>query len=126
DASVDAFIAAVEDPVRRADALAIKPLFEAGTGQPAVMWGPSLVGFGRYRAASGDWPITGFSPRKAELVLHVMSGVEEQAELLARLGPHRTGKSCLYVKRLADVDTDVLRRIIERGVAEMRRRHPGA
>ncbi|MER7585961.1 DUF1801 domain-containing protein [Micromonospora sp. NPDC127501] len=93
------------------------------TGEPAVMWGPSIVGFGSYHytyesGRSGDAPLVGFSPRKQHLVVYLADGSldERHAALLARLGPHRSGKGCLYLKRLDDVDQSVLRHLIERTV----------
>ncbi|MEC7796100.1 MAG: DUF1801 domain-containing protein, partial [Pseudomonadota bacterium] len=88
-------------------------------------WGPSIVGFGSYRSPTGDWPVVGFSPRKANLVLYVMPDIEQEAELLARLGKHKTGRSCLYLNGLADVDLAVLRQIIDRSVASTRARYGG-
>ena len=125
DASVPDFIAAVENGARRADAEAICAMMAEATGEPAVLWGPSIVGFGSYRSPTGDWPVVGFSPRKANLVLYVMPDIEQEAELLARLGKHKTGRSCLYLNRLADIDRAVLRQIIDRSVASMRARYGG-
>lgn len=124
DASVADFIAAVEHPVRRADAESVRAMLDEVTGEPAVMWGPSIIGYGSYRSPTGDWPIIGFSPRKAQLVLYFMGGYAEQAELLARLGKHSTSVACLYVKKLADIDMAVLREMAKRAVAEMRVRYP--
>lgn len=124
DVPVSDFIAAVEHPVRRADAEVIRAMLEQVTGEKPVMWGPSIVGYGSYKGPTGDWPIIGFSPRKAELVLYFMGGYAEQAALLARLGKHRTSVSCLYVKKLSDIDMAVLREMAERAVAEMRERYP--
>jgi hypothetical protein len=123
DASVDDFIAAVENPTRRADAETVRAMLEEVTGEKPVMWGPSIIGFGSYRGPTGDWPITGFSPRKAQTVVYVM-GFEGQDAMLARLGKHSIGVSCLYIKKLADVDMGVLREIMETSVAEMRARYP--
>ena len=116
--SVDAFLDAVDDPVRRADGKAVRAMMERATGAPAVMWGPSIVGFGsyHYRYASGhegDMCRVGFSPRKAELVLYV-GGFPEYGEMLAGLGKHKRSKACLYVKKLADVDMAVLEAIARR------------
>ena len=118
DASVDAFLEAVAHPVRRADGKALRATMERVTGEQAVMWGPSIVGFGscHYRYDSGhegDMPRIGYSPRKANLVLYVGSfpGYED---LLARLGKHKGSKACLYVNKLADVDLDVLEEIVRR------------
>lgn len=124
DASVDDFLAAVENPTRRADAEAVRALMDEVTGEPAILWGSSIVGYGSYRGPTGDWPITGFSPRKAQMVVYVMPGFAGQAEMLARLGKHSTGASCLYIRKLADVDLGVLREIVAAGVAEMRSRYP--
>ena len=115
------FIAAVEDPVRRADAEVVCQLLEEVTGKAPVMWGPSIVGFGTYKGSTGDWPIAGFSPRKAQTVVYIV-GFEGQDEMLARLGKHKIGKSCLYINKLADVDMAVLREIAEASVADTRAR----
>ena len=123
DASVPDFIAAVENPVRRADAEAISAMMAEATGEPPVLWGASIVGFGRYRGPTGDWPLVGFSPRKANLVLYIMPGFAEQADLLARLGKHRTGSACLYLNRLADADPAILRELIDRSIASVRARY---
>ena len=123
DASVDDFIAAVENPTRRADAEVVRAMLDEVTGEKAVMWGPSIVGYGSYRSPTGDWPITGFSPRKAQMVLYVM-GSADLDEKMGRLGKHSTGVSCLYIKKLADVNLGVLREIVEASVADMRARHP--
>lgn len=124
DASVPDFIAAVEHPGRRADAEAVQALFADITGEPAVMWGPSIVGYGAYRSATGAWPIIAFSPRKPNLVLYVMGHLPERAELVARLGKVKTRGGCIYVTKLAAVDMDVLRDLATRSVAWMRERHP--
>jgi hypothetical protein len=123
-ASVAAFIAAVPDAQRREDCKAVARLMQDATGARPVLWGTNIVGFGtyRYRYASGregEWPVVAFSPRKSDLTLYIMPGFDCFADLLARLGPHRTGKACLYLKRLADVDLAVLRQLIEAGVAAM-------
>lgn len=124
DVPVADFIAAVENPVRRADAQVIRTMLEEVTGEAPVMWGPSIVGYGSYRGPTGDWPIIGFSPRKAQMVFYFMGGYAEQEALLARLGKHSTSVACLYVKRLADIDMAVLRVMAELAVAEMRARYP--
>ena len=119
DVPVEDFIAAVDNPTRRADALVVRDMLAEVTGEQPVMWGPSIIGYGSYRGPTGDWPIVGFSPRKANLVLYVL-GFEGQDELLSKLGKHKTGNSCLYINRLSDVDTGVLREIAERSVAATR------
>ena len=124
-ADVDAFIDAVEDPRKREDSRAIAAMMAEVTGAPARMWGASIVGFGsyHYRYASGregDFMETGFSPRKRALTLYIMAGFSDYGELLAKLGKHTTGRSCLYIKRLADVDQDVLREMVAQSVRYIR------
>ena len=121
DLSVDAFLDGVAHPGRRADGQAVRAMMERVTGQPAVMWGPSIVGFGRYhyRYASGhegDMCRVGFSPRTAKLVLYV-GGFPEYEALLAQLGKFKRSKACLYLTKLADVDPAVLEEIIRRTYA---------
>ncbi|HEV7229318.1 DUF1801 domain-containing protein [Brevundimonas sp.] len=118
------FIAGVAHAGRRADAETALELHETLSGEPAVMWGPSIVGFGSYKGPTGDWPIAGFSPRKAEMVVYLMPDFPEKAGLLARLGPHRLGVSCLYIKKFADVDMAVLGELIDLSVKTMRARYP--
>ncbi len=127
DASVEAFLDAVADPRRREDARAVLALMKRITGEEPKMWGPSIVGFGSYTytyasGRTGDWPIVGFSPRKQALTLYVMPGFEKDADLMKRLGKHKTGKSCLYLNRLADVDAGVLEELVRRSVERMRNR----
>ncbi|NML07615.1 DUF1801 domain-containing protein [Sphingomonas sp. G-3-2-10] len=129
EVTADAFIDAVENPVRREDAKAVRAMMERITGQPAQMWGPSIVGFGSYHykydsGHEGTMCRLGFSPRKAELVLYVLTGAESQEPLLARLGKHKTGKSCLYIKKLADVDAGVLDELTRDALAHMDERYP--
>ena len=126
--SVDAFVEAVDDEHKRADCRAVAELMADITGAEGVMWGSSIVGFGsyHYRYASGregDFFEAGFSPRKRALTIYVMAGFAEYDDLLARLGKHSTGKSCLYVKRLADIDLDVLREMLIRSVAYIRTKY---
>ena len=120
-AAVDAFIAAVDKPARRADAAVLREMMERVTGAPATMWGPPIIGFGsyHYRYASGhegDACRVGFSPRAANLVLYV-GGFPGYEALLGRLGKHKTSKACLYVNKLADVDAGVLEEIVRRTYA---------
>ena len=122
------FIAAVEDPKRRADAEAACALLAEATGEPPVMWGPSIVGFGayHYRYASGhegDAPLVGFSPRKANLVFYLYCD-EGRDDLLARLGKHKAGKGCVYVNRLSDVDPAVLKEMAIATAEQMRAKYP--
>jgi hypothetical protein len=122
---VDAFLAAVPDERRRADARAVCDLLARVTGEPAVMWGKAIVGFGRrhLRYDSGrelDWMVIGFSPRKASTTIYLAGGLDAYADLLGRLGKHTTGAGCLYLKRLADVDPAVLEDLLTRSVAHAR------
>jgi hypothetical protein len=124
-----AFIDAVENPERRADGKAVCAMLERITGEKPKMWGPSIVGFGSYHykydsGHEGDMCRLGFSPRKAELVLYVLTEDPAQPAKLAKLGKHRRGKSCLYVKRLSDVDMDVLEEITRDALAWMNARYP--
>lgn len=129
EASVDAFIETVPDPVRREDAKTIAALMARVTGEAPKMWGPSIIGYGSYHyrydsGHEGEACRIGFSPRTAELVLYVLTGSPEQDALLARLGKHKTGKSCLYIKKLADVDMAVVEQLVRDGLASMDARYP--
>src|ERR1043165_7091997 len=108
DESVEDFLNRISDAERREDCFAVAKMMEEITGEKPKMWGPSIVGFGtyHYKYASGhegDWPVAAFSPRKNDLTLYIMMGLERDPELMAKLGKHKTGKACLYIKRLADV-----------------------
>ncbi|MDE0692821.1 MAG: DUF1801 domain-containing protein [Gammaproteobacteria bacterium] len=129
DASVEDFLAAVPNARRREDSGKVLDLMREVTGEPARMWGDSIVGFGTYHyryksGREGDWPRTGFSPRKQYLAIYIMPGFGEYETLLSRLGKHRTSVSCLYINKLADVDMDVLREIVAGSYQEMARRYP--
>jgi hypothetical protein len=124
DVPVDDFIAAVENPRRRADAEVVRAMLTEVTGEQPVMWGPSIVGYGSYRGPTGDWPIIGFSPRKAQLVVYIMRGFADFGDQLARLGKHKSGGGCLYISKLDDVDLDVLREMAVASVEWMRARYP--
>ena len=122
------FIASV-DPKRQDDCKTLLKMMEDITGEQAVMWGPSIVGFGlyHYKYASGregDFMRCGFSPRKQDLTVYIMSGFKEYGDLLSKLGKYKTSVSCLYLKKLADVDLAVLREMIERSVAYMDKTYP--
>ena len=126
--SVAAFLATVEDATRRADAKAVSKLMQEITGEKPAMWGPAIVGFGAYHykydsGREGDMPKIGFSPRKNALALYLMPGATAYAPLLKKLGKHKTGKSCLYVDKLADVDPAVLRTLIARAYADMTKKY---
>lgn len=123
-ASVADFIAAVPEPERRADCAALAALMQAVVGEPPVLWGSAIVGFGAYRyqyasGHGGDWPLVAFSPRKGDLSVYLMPGFETLAPRLQKLGRHKTGKACLYLRKLADVDLAVLREMIEISVAAL-------
>ena len=123
-ASVKEFLAKIEDPERRKDCEAVAAMMRKATGAAPKMWGSSIVGFGKYHYSypsgrEGDWFVAGFSPRKGDLTLYLMGGLQAHAALMKKLGKHKTGKSCLYIKRLADVDPDVLRTMINKAVAHV-------
>ena len=128
DASVDDFLDGVADD-RRADARALAALMTRATGEPPAMWGPAIVGFGGYHyryesGREGDACRVGFSPRKAALTLYLGTGHPLRDDLLARLGRHTTGKGCVYVKRLADIDLAVLEELVAASFADNRRHYP--
>ena len=123
--SVSAFTAAIGDPRMRADARKVAAMMRRATGKRARMWGPSMVGYGSYHyryesGREGDFMITGFSPRKQALTVYIMPGFSRFAKLMSKLGKYKTGKSCLYIKRLDDVDETVLEELIRESVDYMR------
>jgi hypothetical protein len=127
--SVAAFIDTLTDPIRRADAKALVKLMQSASGEKPKMWGPSIIGFGSYHykyesGREGDMPLIGFSPRKAANVLYGLHASSDSKALLAKLGKHTTGKGCLYIKNLADVDQQVLGDMAEKSVAATRARSP--
>lgn len=124
NASVSAFFAAVEDETRRKDAKAVDKLFREVTDERPAMWGTSIVGYGEYDGSTGRWMRTGFSPRKTSLVLYLSFGATEPEAVLEKLGKHKRGKGCLYINKLAEVDAQVLRTLIERAWAHMARKYP--
>ena len=124
EGSVADFLQAVEPERRRADAMRLDAIFREVTGFEPVMWGPSIIGYGRYhyRYASGregDFLATGFSPRKAALSIYIMPGYADFGPILKALGKHKTGKSCLYINKLADIDEAVLKRLIRAGLDDL-------
>lgn len=124
DASVEAFLNSVADERKRSDCFTLVELMKAATGVEPKMWGDSIVGFGEYRytyasGRAGDWFLVGFAPRKQNLTLYIMAGFDEYDELLGKLGKHSTGKSCLYIKRLDDVDMATLTELVELSVQHM-------
>ncbi len=125
DQSVENFLNRVENDTKREDSFSILELMKEETGDEPIMWGDSIVGFGKYsyKYTSGreaEWFLTGFSPRKQNLTLYIMDGFEGYDELLGKLGKHSTGKSCLYIKKLEDVDQEVLRDLVNKSVAHMK------
>ncbi len=126
--SVDANIDAIADETRREDCRTVIKLMTKATKEKPKMWGPSIVGFGSYHykydsGHEGDMCITGFSSRKNDLTLYLIPGFEQRAELMEKLGKHKNGKSCLYIKRLADIDQKVLTELITLSVKEMKARY---
>ena len=124
-ASVDTFLDSVDEG-RRADCKALVRIMSAATGAKPRMWGPSIIGFGDYEyknsAGKGvSWFVAGFSPRKRDLTLYIMPGVARYPKLLEKLGAHSMGRSCLYIKRLADVDVSVLKDLVNTAVSDLRR-----
>jgi hypothetical protein len=127
--SPDDYIAGIDHPVRREDAAVLLDLMRRITGWDARMWGPSIVGFGQYHytyesGREGDFMRTGFSARKANLVVYILPGYTDFSEILTRLGKHKLGKSCLYINKLADVDLAVLEELIRAGLADMAEKYP--
>lgn len=121
---VEAFLASIEPETRREEARQLDALFRKVTGFEPVMWGPSIIGYGRYHyrydsGREGDFLATGFSPRKAQHSVYILPGYADYGEILSRLGKHSTGKSCLYVKRLSDIDMDVLAELIVAGLKDL-------
>lgn len=129
DASVEDFINSVDNEKRREDGFILLQLFNKVTGLKPKMWGPSIIGYGQYHYKSerssqeGDWPLTGFSPRKQSLTLYVLSGPENYTDLLSKLGKHKISVGCLYINKLEDVDMKVLEKIIEVGFKDMKKMH---
>ena len=128
DGDVLAYLESVENDRRREDSLALLDVMGEITGEMAEMWGGSIVGYGSYHyvyesGREGDWFLTGFAPRKQSLTLYIMPGFERFDDLLARLGKHKIGRSCLYINKLADVDMDVLKELVSESVGHMRRTH---
>ncbi len=125
-----AFIAGVKDPQKKQDAKALLVLMQKATGEKPKMWGSSIVGYGQYHyksersAQEGDWPLTGFSPRVQNFTVYIMPGFKKYAPLLKKLGKHTiSGGSCIYIKKLADVDQKVLAEIVKTSVRDMRKKY---
>ncbi|MBP7967307.1 DUF1801 domain-containing protein [Candidatus Woesebacteria bacterium] len=128
-ASVIDFINTVSDEKKKEDAFTLLKLFEKITAQPAKMWGTSIIGFGKYHYKSersrqeGDWPLVGFSPRKQNLTLYIMSGFKETEEFLQKVGKHKKSVGCLYINKLDDIDITVLEKIIQTSYLHMKKIH---
>ncbi|WP_298850472.1 DUF1801 domain-containing protein [uncultured Ruegeria sp.] len=129
DQAVADFLATIKPARRAEDAQALDNLFRTVTGYAPVMWGPSIIGYGRYHyryksGREGDFLATGFSPRKSALVIYIMPGYADFGDITSRLGKHKLGKSCLYVNKLADVDTGVLSELIRAGLDDLNKLWP--
>jgi Domain of unknown function (DU1801) len=127
--SVRSYLSAIDDPARRADARTLCSMMQELSGEKPAMWGASMVGFGSYHytyatGRQGDWPLVAFAARKDKLTVYLMDGFESRADLLDRLGKHSKGKSCLHIRRLDDVDVQVLRQLVKRSIAQMRQVPP--
>jgi len=122
--SVEKFLNGIADAQRRRDCFRVLEIMKAATKAEPAMWGTSIVGFGRYNykyesGTKGEWFLVGFSPRKQDLTLYIMSGLERYSELLKKLGKHKTGRACLYIKKLDDVDLSTLKRLIKQSLADI-------
>lgn len=129
DASVEAFMASIQPEEKQADARKVLELMQEITGHEPKMWGKSMVGFDTYSykyasGREGSYFATGFSPRKTALTLYIMPGYQDFSDLLANLGPHKTGKCCLYIKRLSDIDLSTLKQIIQKGYQDLKAKYP--
>ena len=128
ESSVADFLNGVADETKRNDSFKIVELIEQQTGLPAKMWGPAIVGFGSYHykyesGREGDAPVVGFSPRANAITLYIATGFAQREELLAKFGKHTTGKGCVYIKKLTDVDTEVLKTMVDESVKYMREKY---
>ena len=128
NASVTAYLAGIEDPERAADCRQLVAMMRKATGEKPSLWGPTMIGFGAYHyryesGREGDSFLVGFAPRKGDISIYIVPGFNDYAELLDKLGKHKTAKVCLYVRRLADIDLAVLQQLIGRSVADMRKRY---
>jgi len=125
--SVEDFINGIEDGTKRQDSFRLLEMYTRLTGEPPKLWGSSIIGFGQYHYKSersrqeGDWPLAGFSPRKQNLTLYVMPGLVDFTDLLEKLGKHKVSKACLYITKLADVDIDVLEKIVKKSYLDARK-----
>lgn len=127
--SVEAFLTSVQHPQRREDARLLLRLFKEISGKEAVMWGPSIIGFDRYHYSyesgrEGEMCVIGFSPRKQHLVVYIMNGLARYTKELDQLGPHKKGKSCLYIKKIQDIDFNVLKEVVTDSFERIKTRYP--
>lgn len=128
DADVEAFLSGIEEEGQREECRAVVALLKEATGEEPTMWGGTIIGFGRYHyvydsGREGEWFLTGVSPRRQSLTVYIMDGFERHEDLMEALGSYRTGKSCLYIKKLEDVDAGVLAELVRRSVENTRRRY---
>lgn len=128
DQSVEAYLDGIDNEQKRIDSKKIVELMQAVSGQPPVMWGDGIVGFGSYHykyasGREGDWFLTGFAARKQSLTLYIMAGFDQYDRLMEQLGKYKTGKSCLYINKLADIHEDVLKTLIEESIASLKKQY---
>ncbi|MCC8358663.1 DUF1801 domain-containing protein [Salinimicrobium sediminilitoris] len=128
DASVTDFLDQIENKQRQSDCRELLKMFSEVTGEPAKMWGENMIGFGKYHykyksGHEGDWFLTGFSPRKQNLTIYIMTGFKEYNDILENLGKYKTSSSCLYVKKLEDINREKLSKLIRRSVEDLRKRY---
>lgn len=125
-ADVEKFLENIDDPVKKEDSYKILEIMKEVIGEEPVMWGDTIIGFGKYHykyasGREGEWALTGFSPRKQSLTLYLNYGFEKKKDIMEKLGKYKTGKACLYIKRLEDVDLNVLRNLVNIAVEEVRK-----
>jgi hypothetical protein len=130
DLDIDKFLMTIEPEKKRADSFEIKKLFDSATGEKASLWSNNMVGYGSFHYKSdrssqeGDWPLTGFSPRKQNIAIYIMSGVNNYKELLSKLGKTKISSgSCIYINKIEDIHPDILKKIIALSVADMKRKY---
>ncbi|TCK68047.1 uncharacterized protein DUF1801 [Winogradskyella wandonensis] len=127
NADVRSFLSEFKNEERYQDLLDIMAIMSDVSGEPAKLWGKQMIGFGSYnyknKTTEGTWFLTGFSPRKKDISLYIIAGFENNPELLEKLGKHKTGKSCLYINRLSDIDVDVLKILISKSITTTKQKH---
>ena len=129
ETSVEAFLNGIEDEQRRKDCQAVAKMMQQVTKAKPKMWGSAIVGFGNYHykyasGREGDWMLVAFSPRKQNLTLYITAGFDGREDLMMKLGKHKTGKGCLYINKLSDIDTTVLKTLIQKSVEHMQKTNP--